>query len=264
MPQGSLLGWLKPQSPLTSAESLSVAQVDSSQGCVRLESVQPGTSSASDTVLSTNESSCKDSSERARSIFPVVSEVRTQRSLPPNVALCACTQEDIPRLKQLNSLLLPIPYPEKFYRDIIDDPLTNELTLLAVWHDDPPSAGHEKGRLVGAIRCRLLNQAPAQNQSCQARKDGPMLYLSTLVLLSPYRRHGVASRLLEVMIKRAVEDYGATSVGAHVWEANEDALVWYRKRGFREITTEKDYYRRLDPRGAVVMQRDIRVLDLVQ
>lgn len=90
-----------------------------------------------------------------------------------------------------------------------------------------------------------------------------MLYLSTLVLLSPYRKHGIASHLLQTLTRRAIDDYGITSVGAHVWEANLDALEWYRKRGFCEIRRENGYYRRLDPQSAVVMQRKVSVMDMM-
>lgn len=183
--------------------------------------------------------------------------------LPPNVELRACTKEDIPHLKRLNSLLLPIPYPEKFYREIIEDPLTNSITLVAVWHDDLRAAGAEKGRLVGAIRCRLLAQPPPSEENTQPSKTGSMLYLSTLVLLSPYRSHGIAASMLKVLIKRAVNDHGVTSVGAHVWEDNVEGLEWYRRRGFKETGREEGYYRRLKPTGAVIVQREVSVMDMI-
>ena len=90
-----------------------------------------------------------------------------------------------------------------------------------------------------------------------------MLYLSTLVMLSLYRGHGIASSMLEIMMRRAVWDYGASSVGAHVWEDNIEGLEWYRKRGFHEVAKEEGYYRRLNPQAAVVVQRNISVLDLL-
>jgi len=202
----------------------------------------------------------------------MVTRLRSQPSLPSNVHFRRCNKEDIPQLKRLNSLLLPIPYPESFYREITDDPLTNDITLLATWHDNPSLAveGHEKGRLIGAIRCRLLATSPAGTQSradavaIEKETGGkPMLYLSTLVLLSPYRSHGIASQLLHRLTQQAVDDYGVGSVGAHVWEANVDALEWYRKRGFREVRREKEYYRRLKPTGAVVVRRDVSVMDFI-
>lgn len=184
------------------------------------------------------------------------------RPLPPNVELRRCTKDDIPTLKRLNGLLLPIPYPDKFYREIIEDAVTSNITLLATWQDSPSSKSPSKGRVVGAIRCRLLAHPPQQHLP-PGRKDGPMLYLSTLVLLSPYRQHGIATHLLQTMLARAVRDYGVTSVGAHVWEANEEGLLWYRKRGFREVGREAGYYRRLKSQGAVVVQREVGVMDLV-
>ncbi|KAM0722693.1 hypothetical protein Q7P37_002134 [Cladosporium fusiforme] len=181
--------------------------------------------------------------------------------LPPNVELRGPTKEDIPAFKKLNSLLLPIPYPESFYKEILADPVDHSITLMALWHDSPADIGKARGRLVGAIRCRLFAKPPG-NSASRARKEGPMLYLSTLVLLSPYRGHGIAAHMLDSLIRTAVDDYEITSVGAHVWTANEEGLEWYQKRGFREVNRETGYYRRLNPTDAVVMLRDVGVMDL--
>jgi ribosomal protein S18 acetylase RimI-like enzyme len=181
--------------------------------------------------------------------------------LPPNVEIRGPTKEDMPSFKKLNSILLPIPYPESFYKEILAEPVDRSITLMALWHDSPSDIGKAKGRLVGAIRCRLFTKPPG-NSASKARVDGPMLYLSTLVLLSPYRSYGIAAHMLDCLIRSAVDDYGITSVGAHVWEANEEGLEWYRKRGFREVSREVGYYRRLNPRDAVVMLRDVGVMDL--
>jgi ribosomal protein S18 acetylase RimI-like enzyme len=185
------------------------------------------------------------------------------RPLPPNVELRACTKHDIPHLKRLTSLLLPIPYADKFFKETIDDPVTASITLLAVWHDDPSLSGSEKGRLVGAIRCRLLASSTISHASHDNDADAPMLYLSTLVLLSPYRQHGIATHLLRTLTRRAVHDYGVRRIGAHVWEANSDALAWYRKRGFREIGRDPAYYRRLHPQTAIILERKVGVTDLL-
>ena len=72
-----------------------------------------------------------------------------------------------------------------------------------------------------------------------------MLYLSTLVLLSPYRSHGIATHMLDILTRRAVYEYDVTSIGAHVWEANAEGLEWYRKRGFKQLAKEDGYYRML-------------------
>ncbi|KAK3671487.1 hypothetical protein LTR78_008586 [Recurvomyces mirabilis] len=183
--------------------------------------------------------------------------------LPQNVEIRACTKADIPALKRLNSVLLPLPYPDSFYQAITADPVTYNLTLLALWHDDPANSGKEKGRLIGAIRCRILPETPQTSNLEDMDEKKDMLYLCTLTLLSPYRGHGVASHMMHTLLVRAVDAYGITSVAAHVWEANEEGLEWYAKRGFRVVGTEANYYRKLDPSGAVVVQREVRVTDLL-
>ena len=256
MLQSSLLGWLAKPAGVNSAEA--GKQRNSLTG-----------NDDSETGLPTPPSSSQDNLPAAP-IAPAEGSRKAQLSmiahsgpsLPPNVEFRACTKEDISHFKRLNSLLLAIPYPESFYREIIEDQQTNDMTLLAVWHDDLAAVGKEKGRLVGAIRCKLLAYPPISNPYPTRENEGPMLYLSTLVLLSPYRKHGIATRMLDIVTRRAVFAYGIVSVGAHVWEANMEGLEWYRKRAFLEVSKDGRYYRRLKPQGAVVVQRRVRVMDL--
>lgn len=249
MPQSSILSWLSKQSDLPEPQP---AKLSSTQ--IKKDELPTPPPSSQEDVPGTLDSPLRRNSKTQETMT-----VNAKRSLPTNVELHACKKEDISHLKQLNSLLLPIPYPEKFYREIVEDPLTNNITLLAMWHDSPAVLAKEKGRLIGAIRCKVLDPPPTPDLG----KTGPMLYLSTLVVLSPYRNQGIATHMLDVMTRRAVNDYGVSSIGAHVWEANSDALEWYRKRGFTELAREEGYYRRLKPQGAVVMQRRVGVMDLV-
>ncbi|KAK3721819.1 hypothetical protein LTR37_002984 [Vermiconidia calcicola] len=239
MPQTSLTGWLsKPVALSEPAPVKQSIQLPIDDGISEHPATLATPSRAVQDVLSNGNSASS------------IGSLREKHPPPPNV-------------ERLNSLLLPIPYPEKFYGDITDDAVTHNISLVAVWHDDQTAAGKEQGRLVGAIRCRLLEHPPASKSTSVQRKEGPMLYLSTLVLLSPYRSHGIASRMLDILTRRAIENYGISSVGAHVWEANSEGLEWYRKRGFREVGSEPDYYRRLKPATAVVMLRDVGVRDLM-
>nr|POE59049.1 isoform 2 of n-alpha-acetyltransferase 50 [Quercus suber] len=184
-----------------------------------------------------------------------------KQALLPNVEIRSCTKEDIKSVKHLTSLILPITYPDKFYRETLEDEIISNITLVAVWHDNVSLEGKEKGRLVGVIRCRLLADSPSPVQA--PKGSGPLLYLSTLLLLSPYRNYGIATQMLDILTRRAINTYGISSVGAHVWEANEEGLEWYRRRGFVETAREKDYYRRLNPKGAVIMERKVGVMDLI-
>src|SRR4051812_8781093 len=66
-------------------------------------------------------------------------------SLPPNVTIRAPTKATVPFLRRINSLLLPVSYPESFYRDILQKPESGILTRLAFYDDE----------CVGGIRCRV-------------------------------------------------------------------------------------------------------------
>ncbi|GAB7359989.1 hypothetical protein MBLNU230_g7513t1 [Neophaeotheca triangularis] len=267
MPQSSLMTWFKKPSAVTDPLPQRVEPlIDDSKTPNPTTLPTPPPDDSSNDEPANNESNPTISQTTPAAFFRLLPE------LPPNVQLRPCTTADVPLFKRLNSLLLPIPYPETFYRETVTDALTANITLLAFWHDSPPSQPTEKetqkGRLIGAIRCRILpshlQQQPNATTTATAKeKEERMLYLSTLVLLSPYRRHGIATHLLSIVTARAVREHGVSSVGAHVWEANEEGLEWYAKRGFAEVRREEGYYRKLRPQGAVVVRRVVGVRDLL-
>ena len=129
----------------------------------------------------------------------------------------------------------------------------HSITLIALWHSDPTDAisSQDKAppRLIGAIRCRLLPSS--------------QLYISTIGILSPYRTHGIAMHLLQAVVKKAVAEHGVKCVTAHVWEANEEGLEWYKKRNFETLGKEDAYYRKLKPTGAFLVRKWIGVGDLL-
>lgn len=126
------------------------------------------------------------------------------------------------------------------------------ITLVALWHASPgraSAAQAEEPRLVGAIRCRLLPSS--------------QLYISTIGILAPYRTHGIAMHLLQAVVRKAVELHSVRCVTAHVWEANEEGLEWYKKRNFEIIGKEEAYYRKLRPHGALLLRKWIGIGDLL-
>lgn len=125
--------------------------------------------------------------------------------------------------------------------------------------------------MVGGIQCRIehLPSHPSTLPPVRLPWDHPearrkVCYVQTLALLSPYRSKGIATALLESIIATLCTEKsyeGTTSIYAHVWEANDEALEWYVKRGFQVGDMVEGYYFKLKPAGARVVWRDLGIKD---
>ena len=218
------------------------------------------------------------------------------RPLPPNIAIAPITASTLPAYRRLITLLLPIRYPDKFYKDSVADPTPTSLALCALWSETPrpgkrksdslddklpPSSSaidSPEAKVVGGIQCRVepLSCPPPTIPSTTSatipppRQQSYKLYIQTLAVLSPYRHLGIATALLDAIISTVLTHYpllgmNVKEIYAHVWEANEEALGWYVKRGF-ELGGDvvEGYYRKLRPSGARVVRRRVGVGDWVE
>ncbi|KAL9103927.1 MAG: hypothetical protein Q9163_001075 [Psora crenata] len=223
-------------------------------------------------------------------VFPPYSCPSHDPSPPSNVSISPVTSITLPAYRRLISTLLPIRYPDKFYKESIADQSTSSsVALCAVYHDDPrpqngkrkrdalDSDGGKEPNVVAGIQARLeplppppppSSFPPTSSLSAATPEEEPaarhpeyQLYIQTLATLAPHRRLSVATHLLRTLVLtalRAHPDKSITSVYAHVWEANEDALAWYLNRGFSvEGRVVEGYYRRLRPAGARVLRKAI-------
>ena len=137
-------------------------------------------------------------------------------------------------MKLLNATCLPVRYGQKFYDDAVRHP---ELNRLAYYNDI----------LTGSICCRY-----------EKTDKGMSIYIMSVVVLAPYRRLGIASRLLEHVM--TVAETGKTKVCQvylHAWVENEDALQFYKKHGFSEGERLPNYYKKLTPQDGVILYKDV-------
>ncbi|KAF2447081.1 hypothetical protein P171DRAFT_409457 [Karstenula rhodostoma CBS 690.94] len=245
MLQSSITAWLK--KPATVMKADQPTPVAAPPPMPLAQQAQP--------AMSPSEPSSAPTQERAIELAPSppTAPLFSTPPLPENVELAPLAEELIPSFKRILSLTLPVSYPAVFFTESMEEPF-HSITLMALWHPAPVNDGArnsstEKPRLVGAIRCRIL---PSAN-----------LYISTISLLAPYRSHGIATHLLQKVAAKAVGMHGVRCVTAHVWEANEDGLEWYKKRGFDIIGKEDAYYHKLKPQGAVLVRKWIGVADLL-
>ncbi|XP_044748110.1 probable N-acetyltransferase san [Coccinella septempunctata] len=163
-------------------------------------------------------------------IYKVLFEIMTRT----NIELGNVTPHNIKQLKQLNSVVFPVSYNDKFYKDVLE---AGELAKLAYYNDI----------VVGAVCCRI-------DTSEKTRR----LYIMTLGCLYPYRRLGIGTMMVQHVLKYVEEDGNFDSIFLHVQVNNEGAIDFYKKFGFEVVETKEHYYKRIEPADAHVLQKTLR------
>ncbi|KAK8853361.1 hypothetical protein IAR55_004065 [Kwoniella newhampshirensis] len=185
-----------------------------------------------------------------------------KKEVKPNVkvTLTSLTVHNSGTLRKLNSVVIPIVYSDKFYKDVLD-PTLDDVNKLIYYADIP----------VGAICCRFENLS-------KGAKDPPTLVILTLAILAPYRSLSLGSSLLLASLRAAlhpttppppipsdgkINTRASLTVApprvkvnralAHVQVGNEEAKRFYEKLGFKESGIAKDYYSKIEPRDAILM-----------
>ncbi|XP_015118313.1 probable N-acetyltransferase san [Diachasma alloeum] len=145
------------------------------------------------------------------------------------------TPHNIKQLKLLNQVVFPVSYNEKFYKDVLE---AGELAKLAYYNDI----------VVGAVCCRV-------DTSENARR----LYIMTLGCLSPYRRLGIGTVMVQHVLNYVKKDENFNSIFLHVQVNNEGAIDFYKKFGFEIVATKQQYYKRIEPADAHVLQKTVHL-----
>ena len=107
--------------------------------------------------------------------------------------------------------------------------------------------------MIGAITCKK-----DKNEVDEKDPKEVGVYLMTITVLKPYRRYGLASK----MLKDAMEDYkndpDIKSVFLDVQSNNECALKFYEKHGFEVVKERKDYYTNIEPADSFFLRKSLR------
>jgi len=143
------------------------------------------------------------------------------------------THQNIGTVRKLNSVLFPVKYSDKYYQDILQ-PEVEPFCQLVYYNDVP----------VGNICCRLENKE---------------LYLTTLGILAPYRSRKLGSQALQRIIKAASlhNKPKVKRISLHVQVSNADAKRFYESHGFSEAGIYKNYYKKITPQDAWILEKII-------
>ncbi|KAJ4476961.1 N-acetyltransferase NAT13 [Lentinula edodes] len=153
------------------------------------------------------------------------------------ISFASLTTHNLGTLKKLNSVLFPIAYTDRFYADVLKSEV-DEFCKLVYYNDIP----------VGTICCRI-----------ETKDNETQLYLMTMGVLAPYRSRGLGSQSLQHIID-AAKSHIKTKIDKiylHVQTSNGEAKKFYDKHGFEAVGIHKNYYKKLVPRDAWIMELTI-------
>jgi len=144
-----------------------------------------------------------------------------------------CTVERVAAVEALHNIVIPLRYPAGDYARAIESNARTNLAVSWLAYDCDGDS------LVGALVCRVEDRS---------------VYILTLAVVATYREQGIGTKLLEHSIK-SVLVAGGMRMYAHVQQGNDDALRLYGKKGFVEKELVENYYRRLRPPHAIVVEK---------
>ena len=136
-----------------------------------------------------------------------------------NLDVSPIEKKNLDRVKFIMNSVLPVTYPDSFYKNLSNGKYSG---LVA----------ETRGKSVG---CIIWERDQGQTN---------ILALGVLVL---YREKGVASILLSKCLDDCEEAF------LHVQSDNDDAIQFYKHRGFRVEQTLPNYYRRVTCTEAIKM-----------
>ena len=167
-------------------------------------------------------------------------EDRRLRTATP-VVFKNLTRETAQDLQRLNQVIFPVRYSDKFYEDCAKSGSTTQLAYER-------TGSGSVGACVGGIGCRL---------EMDPTRGGARLYIATLGVYAPHRDGKIGSRMLQHALNEASRDSFIKDAYLHVQVNNYAAVEFYERFGFAKGDVLKNYYKRIEPPDAVVLERDL-------
>ncbi|CAH1793889.1 unnamed protein product [Owenia fusiformis] len=158
-------------------------------------------------------------------------------SLQHEVQLRFLTPQDIDVVKQLCHEWFPIEYPEQWYQDITSNP--KFYSLAATYNT----------QIVGMIICEVKPRIKCNREDMDILANHfiastQVAYILSLGVLNDFRRHGIASLLLDTLLSylSSSEMPNVKAVYLHVLTTNSVAIGFYERRYFKVHSYLPYYY----------------------
>ncbi|EYC43163.1 hypothetical protein Y032_0501g2596 [Ancylostoma ceylanicum] len=159
--------------------------------------------------------------------------LRDGGSIVHSLVLRSLTHDDVPAIKALCAASFPIQYPECWFEEVV----SGALISVGLFDDEQLVA------MMVAETKTILHCNP-EDRDIVADTGAHVVYMLSLAVAHPYRRLGLASRLLRHLLDSVVDNPPyPKAVFLHVLSTNTAAIKFYKSNGFVHHTTLLNYYR---------------------
>lgn len=149
---------------------------------------------------------------------------------PLHIHFRALEEEDVPALRELQSALFPVQYPESFYTRLFTPGYFCQVGVLP------------DGLIITVASARVVDYRHEQQAEASSNGDGRKqrsavqssreAYLMTFGVREGYRRHRLGVRAMEQILQLLIKQTSAEYVALHVKSANRAAVHFYESQGW--------------------------------
>ncbi|XP_074584347.1 histone acetyltransferase MCC1 [Curcuma longa] len=159
----------------------------------------------------------------------------------PTIIYRPILPSDLEALEQIHVSLFPIRYEREFFLNVIRGHGIVSWAAVDVCRSDG-----RNGELIGFVTTRLVLAKESEIadliQYNASRKDATLVYILTLGVVEHYRNHGIATSLIQNVIKYASSITTCRAVYLHVISYNLPAINFYEKMSFKLMRRLQKFY----------------------
>lgn len=173
--------------------------------------------------------------------MPQHSMVDLKSSHRPIISYRPIQPSDREVIEQIHSELFPIRYESEFYNNVVNG--HGIVSWGAVDHARPPSQCDE---LVGFVTVKIV--LAKETEICDLlsadakTSDQTLVYILTLGVVETYRNVGIASSLINEVIRYSSSISSCRAVYLHVISYNAPAIHLYKKMSFKCVRRLNGFY----------------------
>ncbi|CAA0824747.1 Acyl-CoA N-acyltransferases (NAT) superfamily protein [Striga hermonthica] len=159
----------------------------------------------------------------------------------PNITYRPIRPSDYIVLEKIHGDLFPIRYESDFFHNVVNG--RDIISWGAVDHSRPNDQSDE---LIGFVTARIV---PARESEIEdllsfdsSKTDQTLVYILTLGVVDSYRNLGIASSLIQEVIKYSSSISTCRAVYLHVISYNNPAIHLYKKMSFQCLRRLYNFY----------------------